>query len=84
MWGEGARRLAGNPGWRTGTGRDLAVAEAHGQLLVAVRTQGRPMGAHDLIIAATAVAVDRVVVTSDKGSFADLRGVVARLHPRRS
>jgi tRNA(fMet)-specific endonuclease VapC len=63
---------------------DLDVAEAHGQLLVAVRTQGRPRGAHDLIIAATAVAVDRVVVTSDQGAFADLPAVVARLHPRRS
>jgi tRNA(fMet)-specific endonuclease VapC len=63
---------------------DLDVAEAHGQLLAAVRSQGRPRGAHDLIIAATAVAVARVVVTSDQGAFADLPGVVARLHARRS
>lgn len=35
---------------------DLAVAETHAQLLVAVRKQGRPRGAHDLIIAATARA----------------------------
>ena len=63
---------------------DLDVAEIHGQLLVAVRSQGRPRGAHDLIIAATAVAGDRVVVTSDQGAFADLPGVVARLHIRRA
>jgi tRNA(fMet)-specific endonuclease VapC len=63
---------------------DLGVAEAHGQLLVAVRSQCRPRGAHDLIIAATALAVARVVVTSDQGAFVDLPGVVVRPHASRS
>ena len=35
---------------------DLAVAEAHAVLLAHVRNQGRPRGAHDLVIAATAKA----------------------------
>ncbi len=59
---------------------DLAVAEAHAQLLVAVRKQGRPRGAHDLIIAATARATRRTVVTADDGAFVQLPGVSVRRH----
>ncbi len=59
---------------------DLAVASAHAGLLVAIRRQGRPRGAHDLLIAATAVASDRVVVTADVTAFADLPGVSVQHH----
>lgn len=59
---------------------DLDVAEVHAELLVAVRAQGRPRGGHDLIIAATARATSRIVVTADATAFADLPGVVARAH----
>ena len=48
---------------------DLPAAEAHAQLLVAVRAQGRPRGAHDLVIAATAIASQRTVVTADRTAF---------------
>jgi tRNA(fMet)-specific endonuclease VapC len=54
---------------------DLEVAEAHAQLMVHVRRAGTPRGAHDLIIAATALARDREVVTLDRRGFADLPGV---------
>jgi tRNA(fMet)-specific endonuclease VapC len=54
---------------------DTRVAEVHARLLVAVRRQGRPRGAHDLVIAATAAATDRVVVTGDPSGFAELPGV---------
>jgi tRNA(fMet)-specific endonuclease VapC len=54
---------------------DLEVAEAHAQLLVHVRKVGKPRGAHDLIIAATALARDREVVTLDRRGFDDLPGV---------
>lgn len=54
---------------------DLNVAEAHADLLAHVRQAGTPRGAHDLIIAATARAQDRHVVSSDKGAFAELPGV---------
>ena len=57
---------------------DLRVAEAHAELLAHVRKAGRPRGAHDLIIAATASARERVVVCSDADAFADLPGVTAR------
>jgi tRNA(fMet)-specific endonuclease VapC len=59
---------------------DVGVAMAHAQLLVAVRRQGRPRGAHDLIIAATAVATQRIVLTADLTAFDDLAGVELRVH----
>lgn len=59
---------------------DLEVAEAHAGLLVGVRTQGKPRGAHDLIIAATAKAFDRTIVSADNSAFRDLSGVRIRSH----
>jgi len=59
---------------------DLSVARAHSQLLVAVRKQGRPRGAHDLIIAASALSSNRVVVTADQTAFMDLPGLIAVFH----
>jgi tRNA(fMet)-specific endonuclease VapC len=59
---------------------DLAVAAAHAAVLVEVRTRGRPSGAHDLIIAATAQAFGRTVVTANPAAFADLPGVSVRAH----
>jgi tRNA(fMet)-specific endonuclease VapC len=57
---------------------DVEVAEHHAELLVVVRSQGRPRRAHDLIIAATARAFDRTVLSADQTAFRDLPGVVAR------
>ena len=57
---------------------DLKVAEAHAELLAHVRREGRPRGAHDLIVAATACARERIVVASDAAAFEDLPGVTAR------
>lgn len=59
---------------------DVAVAEAHARLLVAVRRQGTPRGAHDLLIAATASASRRAVVTADATAFADLPELAVRHH----
>ena len=59
---------------------DLAVAEAHAGLLASVRRSGTPRGAHDLIIAATAVATGRTVVTADRAAFDSLPGVELRFH----
>lgn len=59
---------------------DLEVARAHAHLLVAVRRQGRPRGAHDLVIAATAVASHRAVVTADARAFDDLPDVSVQPH----
>lgn len=54
---------------------DVEVAEAHARLLVEVRSQGKPRGAHDLIIAATARAFERTVVSADDTAFRGLTGV---------
>jgi tRNA(fMet)-specific endonuclease VapC len=54
---------------------DLEVAAAHAELLAHVRRAGTPRGAHDLIIAATALARDREIVTLDRRGFTDLPGV---------
>ncbi|HEY3552774.1 MAG TPA: PIN domain-containing protein [Solirubrobacterales bacterium] len=51
---------------------DLQVAEAHAALLAHVRRKGTPRGAHDLIIAATARAKEREVVSSDRRAFGEL------------
>ncbi len=59
---------------------DLDVAAAHAELLVAVRRRGVPRGAHDLIIAATAKASNRTVVTADTTAFRDLPDVSIRGH----
>ncbi len=57
---------------------DRTVAIQHAELLVAVRQQGRPRGAHDLLIAATARATDRTIVTADLPAFVDLPGVATK------
>ncbi len=54
---------------------DLNVAEAHAALLSHVRRTGTPRGAHDLIIAATARAHERQVVSLDQSGFAELPDV---------
>jgi tRNA(fMet)-specific endonuclease VapC len=59
---------------------DKAVASSHAELLAFVRRQGRPRGAHDLIIAATAKATQREVVSADSSAYSDLPGVVVRAH----
>ena len=56
---------------------DETVALEHANLLVAVRRAGRPRGAHDLIIAATALTFGRTVVSADRRAFDGLPGVVA-------
>lgn len=58
----------------------LCIAEHHATLLGHVRRTGRPRGAHDLIIAATARATERVLLTTDtRARFDDLPGVEVRL-----
>ena len=58
---------------------DLEVARHHASLLAHVRTVGEPRGAHDLQIAASARATDRVVITTDRSAFAELPSVAHRL-----
>ena len=59
---------------------DREVAVEHAELLVAIRRAGRPRGAHDLLIAATARASKLVVITADESAFDDLPGVNFETH----
>jgi tRNA(fMet)-specific endonuclease VapC len=58
---------------------DLDVARTHASLLAHTRRSGRPRGAHDLLIAATALTHGRTVVSSEPGGFVDLPGLALRL-----
>jgi tRNA(fMet)-specific endonuclease VapC len=53
---------------------DLDTAREHARLLAHARRTGRPRGAHDLVIAATAIARRRTVVTGDARGVSDLPG----------
>jgi tRNA(fMet)-specific endonuclease VapC len=57
---------------------DLGVARAHGRLLAHTHRSGRARGAHDLLIAATALERARTVVTLDAAGFEDLPDVDVR------
>lgn len=59
---------------------DRAVADHHAALLANVKRTGSKRGVHDLIIAATARAADRILVTTDdRAHFGELPRVGARL-----
>lgn len=58
--------------------RDVAIH--HAALLAHVRRTGRPRGAHDLIIAATARATGRLLVSTDeRAGFTELPEVQVRI-----
>jgi tRNA(fMet)-specific endonuclease VapC len=55
---------------------DLATADAHARLLAHVHRTGGRRGAHDLLIAATALVTNRTLVSTDRsGRFSRLPGV---------
>ena len=57
-----------------------AVLEEHVKLLAWTHRHGCPRGQHDLIIAATCLATDRVLLTVDRRArFEDLPGLRVRL-----
>lgn len=57
---------------------DIGTARSHAALLAHTKRVGRARGAHDLIIAATAVTTKRTVVTTDAAGFEDLPDVLLR------
>ncbi|HEY2518975.1 MAG TPA: PIN domain-containing protein [Streptosporangiaceae bacterium] len=65
---------------------DLAVARIHAQLAVEAMSKGRPRSAYDMMIAATAAATNRVLLTTDAsagfGELSDVRAeVISGRHP---
>jgi tRNA(fMet)-specific endonuclease VapC len=59
---------------------DMDMVECHAELLAHTRKNGRPRGLYDLMIAATAITTDRVLLTTDaKAGFDELPGISVRL-----
>lgn len=57
----------------------IDTAREHALLVAHTRRGGRPRGAHDLLIAATARASGRTILTTDARAFDDLPGVSHRV-----
>lgn len=59
---------------------NLDVARVHARLSVEAMNQGKPRSAYDMIVAATAVADGRVLLTTDAAAdFTRLAGLTAEL-----
>jgi predicted nucleic acid-binding protein len=58
---------------------DLAVARRHAEWSAALRAGGKTVGAHDLLIAATAASRGDAVVTRDARSFPIIPGLLYEL-----
>ena len=59
----------------------IEIARRYAALLGHARRSGRPRGAHDLQIAATARATGRVLITTDAHAFDDRPAVGHRVVP---
>jgi predicted nucleic acid-binding protein len=57
---------------------DLECARVHARLGAELAVKGTTVGAHDLIIASTAVAIDFAVATRDVRSFGRITGLALR------
>lgn len=58
---------------------DLNAARVHATLSAELSGRGTPIGAHDLLIAATAVAIGYGVATRDRRSFPRIRGLALQI-----
>ena len=59
---------------------NLAVARVHARLAVEAMSKRRPRSAYDMMIAATAAATKRILLTTDANAgFAELSGVRAEV-----
>lgn len=54
---------------------DIAAAEQHGKLRYQLTATGRLIGAHDMLIAATTLANDAILVTHNTGEFSRVPGL---------
>jgi len=58
---------------------DLGVARVHATLSAELAAKGTAVGAHDLMIAATAVALGFTVATCDRRSFQKIKGLALQM-----
>lgn len=61
--------------WCSARPVDLEVAQVHATLGAHLASTGTPIGAHDLMIAATALHLDYRVATRDRRSFHRIAGL---------
>ena len=54
---------------------DLSVARIYGRVWATLAKKGQTVGAHDLIIAATAISLDYTVVTANRRDFEKVEGL---------
>ena len=54
---------------------DLAAASAYGALRVDLERRGRPIGAHDLLIAGHAISTGLILVTDNVREFIRIKGL---------
>lgn len=54
---------------------DLVVARKHAEISAVMGASGKPIGAHDLLIAATALASGDKIVSRDARSFPNIPGL---------
>ena len=59
---------------------DLTVGRIYARIWAAIAQKRWSVGAHDLIIAATAAGTGRIIVTADADAFTGLPGVKVRRH----
>jgi tRNA(fMet)-specific endonuclease VapC len=55
---------------------DQAAADAYGQIRATLEQRGRPIGANDLLIAATALSRQMTLVTHNTGEFSRVAGLL--------
>jgi tRNA(fMet)-specific endonuclease VapC len=61
-------------------GYNLSVARVHANLVVEAMSRGRPGSAYDMMIAATAAATNRILLTTDaRAGFDQLTGVLSEV-----
>lgn len=54
---------------------DVSVARIYARIWASLARKGHTVGAHDLIIAATAIALDYTVVTANRRDFEKIEGL---------
>ena len=57
---------------------DMPAARVHARIWATLAKRGEVIGAHDLIIAATAISLDYAIVTSNTKDFTQIEGLRVR------
>ena len=58
---------------------DLGTARTHARVYAELSAKGQPIGAHDLLIGATALQLGWSIITRDQKSFSRISGLVVQM-----